>query len=131
MMNIPTALAAHNKKGKQNKSGKQKRTKKSSSLTKEECNNCGRPGHTTNDCFSKEGGKRSGSSMEEEKRKTAMVAVANDEENDLFAFTCTSDFANMAESSNLSKSKYGMCLDGRASDDYCYAFEYSRINPRI
>ena len=47
-----------------------------------------------------------------------MVAVANDEENDLFAFTCTSDFADVAESSNLPKSKYGMYLDSRASNNY-------------
>ena len=47
-----------------------------------------------------------------------MVAVANDEENDLFAFTCTSDYANVADSSKLPKSKFGTCLDSGASTDY-------------
>ena len=59
--------------------------------------------------------------MEEEKEKkpeVATVVVANDEENDLFVFTCTSDFADVAESSNLPKSKYGTCLDSGASNDY-------------
>ena len=52
-----TALAAYTKKGKQNKSGKKKKSEKLSESTTEECNNCGRPGHTTIDCFSKGGGK--------------------------------------------------------------------------
>ena len=54
----------------------------------------------------------------EKNPEVAMVVVANDEENDLFAFTCTSDFANMAESSNLPKSKYRTCLDSGASNNY-------------
>ena len=54
----------------------------------------------------------------EKKPEGVMVAVANDKENDLFAFTCTSDFANVAESSNLPKSKYGTCLDSGASNNY-------------
>ena len=93
---METALAAHTKKGKQNKSGKQK---KSSSSTKEECDNCRRPGHTTNDCFSK-GGRKEAEALwkkkKEKKPEVATVAVANNEENDLFAFTCTSDFADDA-----------------------------------
>ena len=117
---METALAAHTKKGKQNKSGKQKKTEKSSSLTKEECNNCRRPGHTTNDCFSKGGGEEAEALWKKKKEKkpeVAMVAVANNKENDLFAFTCTSHFSDVAESSNLPKSKYGTCLDSRASND--------------
>ena len=101
---METALAAHTKKGKQNKSGKQK---KSSSSTKEECDNCGRPSHTINDCFSKGGGKEAEALWKKKKEKkpeVATVVVANDKENNLFAFTCTSDFADMAESSNLPKS---------------------------
>ena len=50
--------------------------------------------------------------------KVATVAVANDKDNDLFAFTCTSDYADITESSKLLKSKYGMCLDSGASNDY-------------
>ena len=113
-----TALAAHTKKGKQNKSGKQK---KSSSSTKEECDNCRRPSHTINDCFSKGGGKEAEAPCKKKKEKkpeVATVAVANNEENDLFAFTCTSDFADVADSSNLPKSKYRTCLDSGASNNY-------------
>ena len=47
-----------------------------------------------------------------------MVVVANNEENNLFAFTCTANFADVAESSSLPKSKYGTCLDSRASNNY-------------
>ena len=44
--------------------------------------------------------------------------MANDEENDLFTFTCTSDYTNVADSSKLPKSKFGTCLDNGASTDY-------------
>ena len=88
-----TALATHNKKGKQNKPGKQKKAKKSLKSTSEECNNCGRPGHTTADCFSKGGGKEGEALWKKKGKKpvVAMVVVANDEE-DLFAFTCMDSF---------------------------------------
>ena len=112
---METALAAHTKKGKQNKSGKQK---KSSSSTKEECDSCRRPGHTINDCFSKGGGKEAEAPWKKKKPEVARVVVANNEENGLFAFTCTSNFSDVAEISNLPKSKYGMCLDSGASNNY-------------
>ena len=44
--------------------------------------------------------------------------MANDEENDLFAFTCTSDYANVADSLKMPKSKFGTCIDSGASMDY-------------
>ena len=49
---------------------------------------------------------------------TAMVAVANDEENDLFAFTCSSHYADVADTLKLPKSKFGTCVDSSASTDY-------------
>ena len=58
--------------------------------------------------------------MEEKGKQpeAVMVAVANDEDNDLFVFTCTSDFVNVAAASKLPKSKYGTCLDSGASNNY-------------
>ena len=47
-----------------------------------------------------------------------MVAVTNDEENDLFTFTCSSDYADVADFSKLPKSKFGTCIDSSASTDY-------------
>ena len=47
-----------------------------------------------------------------------MVAAANDDDNNLFAFTCTSHFANMAESLKILKSKFGTCVNSGASNDY-------------
>ena len=113
-----TALAAHMKRGKQNKSQKQKKAEKSSKSTTEECNNCGRLGHTIADCYSKGGGKEADTpwKKKEKKSKTAMVAAVNDDDNDLFAFTCRSDFSNVAESSKILKSKFGTCVDSRASN---------------
>ena len=115
-----TALAAHAKKGKQSTSGKQKKAKKSSKSSTEECDNCGRPGHTADDCYSKGGGKEAEAPWKKKANKpeAAMVAVANDKDNDLFAFTCTSDFVDVAAASKLPKSKYRTCLDSRASNDY-------------
>ena len=107
-----TALATHMKKGKQNKSQKQKKADKSSKSTTEECNNCGQPGHAVADCYSKGGGKEADTpwKKKEKKSKTATVAAANNDENDLFAFTCISDFANMAESLKVPKSRFGTCV---------------------
>ena len=47
-----------------------------------------------------------------------MVAVVKDEDNNFFAFTCTSDYADIAESSKFPKSRYGTCINSRASNDY-------------
>ena len=50
--------------------------------------------------------------------ETAIVAV-KDDENELFAFTCTSDCAAVVEKFDLPKSKLGTCVDSGASRDYC------------
>ena len=115
-----TALAAHAKKGKQSTSGKQKKAEKSSKSSTEECDNCGRPGHTADDCYSKGGGKEAEAPWKKKANKpeAAMVAVANDEDNNLFVFTCTSDFIDIASASKPPKSKYGTCLDSGASNNY-------------
>ena len=86
----------------------------------EECDNCGRPGHSTVDCYSKGGGKEAEAPWKQKGKKpeVATVAVANDHKDDLFAFTCTSDYINMAESLKFPMSKYGTCIDSEASNDY-------------
>ena len=97
--NTKIALAAHSKKGKQSKSGKNKKSEKSLKNSFEECNNW----------------KKKGRKLD---MATAMVAVANDEENDLFAFTCSSHYADVADTLKLPKSKFGTCVDSSASTDY-------------
>ena len=52
------------------------------------------------------------------KTETAVVAIAENEKNKMFAFSCTSDYANVAEALQTSKSKLGSCVDSRASDMY-------------
>ena len=119
---METALTTFTKKGKQNKSGKKEKSEKPTNNSVEECDNCGRPGHGVPNCYSKGGGKEDEAPWKTKGKKletaSATVAVANDEENELFAFTCTSDFTDVAASSNLPKSKLGMCLDSGVSTDY-------------
>ena len=45
--------------------------------------------------------------------------AVNDDENKLFAFACTSDFAAAVEKLNLPKSKHGTCVNSGARRDYC------------
>ena len=54
----------------------------------------------------------------EKKTKVAMVVAVKDKDNDFFAFTCTSDYADVAESSKFPKSRYGTCVDSGVSNDY-------------
>ena len=86
----------------------------------EECDNCGRPSHTTIDCFSKGSGKEAEApwKKKEKKTKAAMVATVKDKDNDFFAFTCTSDYADIDKSSKFPKSRYGTCINSGASNDY-------------
>ena len=120
--NAESALAAHAKKGGKGKPGKRKKHDKSSKDDSEEvCDNCKRPRHGKPDCWSKGGGKEGqGPRRNKSKRaeESAVVAATNDEE-DLFAFTCTSDYATVAEKLQVPKSKLGTCIDSGASRDYC------------
>ena len=115
-----SALATHTKnvtrpRGK----GKNKSKNTQSDVT---CNNCNTPGHSITECWSKGGGKE-GQGLRQKNKKdkqpeTAIVAV-KDDENKLFAFTCTSDYAAVVEKLDLPKSKLGTCVDSGASHDYC------------
>jgi hypothetical protein len=116
-----SALAARTKKtGNPKRKGKGK-DKALSSQSDVKCENCKRPGHTKPDCWSK-GGSKEGQGPNQKKKgkqaETAIVAVEDDDK-DLFAFTCTSDYAAVAEDLDLPKSKLGTCIDSGASRDYC------------
>ena len=87
------------------------------------CANCNEPGHRQPDCYSKGGGKEGQGLWQRQKAKekeseTAVVA-SDDEENELFAFTCMSDYVAMADGLNVLKSRLGTCIDSGASRDYC------------
>ncbi|KIM78408.1 hypothetical protein PILCRDRAFT_11124 [Piloderma croceum F 1598] len=101
-----SALAAHGKKWKKGKGGQGKKPEKPE--LDELCDNCNRPGHTKPNCWSKGGGKeeqgprQKKSKKGEKKDESASVAEVKDEE--LFAFTCTSDYVTVAEALQVPKS---------------------------
>ena len=122
--NAELALVAHAKQSK-GKAGKKKKHDKSKEIDSDEvCENCKKPGHGKPDCWSKGGGKegqgpkQKRSTKREGKTETAVVAVG-EENDDLFAFVCTSDYAGVAETLQVPKSRLGTCVDSGASRDYC------------
>ena len=133
--NAESALAAYTKRTGKGKAGK---GKKGTTDSDEVCDNCGKAGHKKPDCWSKGGGKEGQGPKQKksknEKSESAVVAV--EENNDeLFAFVCTSSYANVAEALKVPKSKLGTCVDSGASRDYCPDRErftnYRQINHNI
>ena len=121
--NAESALSAHAKKGKGKSGNKKKHDKSSKTDSDENCENCRRPGHKKPDCWSKGGGKegqgpKQKKAKKEAKTESAVVAVS-EEKDELFAFVCTSAYANVAEALQVPKSKLGTCVDSGASRDYC------------
>ena len=117
--NGDSALAAHGKKGKQ---GRGKNPEKSKLDLK--CDNCGGSGHTQPNCWSKGGGKEGQGPRQRKSKKGAKkteesAAVAKNDDEELFAFTCTSDYVALTESLQLPKDKLGACIDSGASSHYC------------
>src|SRR6202522_4108982 len=111
-----SALAARTK-GSGNSRGKGRFSDK----LKVTCNNCKRDGHVKDNCYSKGGGKEGQGPKQRQRAKeaeTAVVAV-NDEDEELFAFTCSSDYATVAQKLDVLKSRLGTCIDSGASRDYC------------
>ena len=84
------------------------RGKEKSAPDAAKCKNCKGSGHNKASCWEKGGGKegqgpRSQRGKREEKRpETAVVADTKDDADDLF--TCTSDYANVANALNIPKS---------------------------
>src|ERR1700678_3724114 len=108
-----SALAARLKKA-----GKSEKDEDDHDVT---CDNCKKPGHTKEQCYLKGGGSEGQGPRQKRKAKkseTATVAT-NDDERDLFAFTCSSDYAAVAERFEMLKSRLGTCMDSGASMDYC------------
>ena len=104
-----SVLAALSKKP---KAGKQcnRRGKEKSAPDVVKCENCKGSGHDKANCWAKGGGKegqgpRSWRGKREEKRpETAAIVDTRHNADDLFAFTCTSDYANVANALNIPKS---------------------------
>ena len=75
------------------------------------------------DCYSKGGGKEGQGPQQRQKAKEkeskTAVVTADDEENELFAFTCTSDYVAIVDGLNGPKSRLETCINSSASRDYC------------
>jgi gag-polypeptide of LTR copia-type len=116
--NSEQALAAHGKKKGKGKPNRAKGDEKALNADSDvKCHNCGKAGHKQNDCWSKGGGKEGQGPRSKQKKgkkaEAAVVAAVDDDDKELFAFTCTSDFANVAEALQVPKSRLGTCIDSR------------------
>ena len=110
-----TALAAHVKRNGKRKGAK---SKMGTSNPDVNCKNCKKDGHTKNDCWSK-WGEKEGQGPKQNKKTTKVetaIVAANVENNKMFAFTCTSNYAMVAE--NISKSRLSTCINSGASQVY-------------
>ena len=83
--------------------------------------NCDKLGHKQFECWAKGGGKegQGPGKKKSAKAQKAVVAIADSEKDKLFAFTCTSNYANIAKTLQVLKSKLGSCIDSGASEVYC------------
>ena len=83
------------------------------------CHNCKRKGHKKADCWAK-GGRKEGQGPRQKKGKKTKAATvaAVDDNKKLFAFTCMSDFTNIAEAIQVPRSRVGTCIDSGASRVY-------------
>ena len=114
-----SVLAVQGKKGKHSYGNKREKSKSGVS-----CENCSKPGHTKPDCYSKGGGKEGQWLKQKDHKKGAKkmdesAAGAETEDEELFAFTCTSDYTSLANALQLLKDQYGACIDSGSSSHYC------------
>ena len=85
------------------------------------CENCKNAGHTKADCWSKRGGKEGqvprgqNSKKGEKKAEIAAAAEATGNADEIFAFTCTSEYVEVTNALNVPKSQLGACIDSGAS----------------
>ena len=77
------------------------------------CHNCGNKGHKKADCWAKGGGKEGQGPRQKKGKKaeTATVAAVDEDDKELFTFTCTSNFSNVAKAIEVPKSRLGTCID--------------------
>ena len=119
--NPERALAAHAKrKGKERANRNKSDEKALNADSNIVCHNCKIKGHRKADCWAKGGGKEGQGPRQKKGKKaeTATVAAVDDDDKELFAFTCTYDFANVAEALQVPKSRLGTCIDSGASRVY-------------
>ena len=78
-------------------------------------------GHKQFECWAKGGGKEGQGPGQKKSAKAqkAIVAIADSEKDKLFAFTCMSNYTNVAENLQVLRSKLGLCIDSGASEVYC------------
>ena len=117
--NTESALAAL---GKKQRTGKHHSNRgKEKSTPGATCENCKNAGHTKADCWVKGGGKEGqgprgrNSKKGEKKAETAAAAEATSNADEIFAFTCTSDYVEVTNALNIPKSRLGACIDSGAS----------------
>ena len=85
------------------------------------CENCKNAGHTKADCWVKGGGKEGqgprgqNSKKGEKKAETAAAVEATGNADEIFAFTCMSDYVEVANALNVPKSRFGACIDSGTS----------------
>ena len=115
--NAESALAARSKG-----TGKSNQKEKDELKPDVICDNCKKPGHLKENCYSKGGGKEGQGPRQNKKAKESQTAVVatNDEEGEIFAFTCMLDHVAVAEELEMMKSRLRMgCINSRASSKYC------------
>ena len=127
--NTESALAALSKK---QRSGKQCSNKgKEKSTPSVTCENCKNTGHTKANWWSKGGGKEGqgprgqNSKKGEKKPEAAAAAEATSNADEIFTFTCTSNYIEVANALNIPNSQLGACIDSSSSQHYspnCNAF---------
>ena len=106
--NAESALAALGKKQRTGKHHSNKGKEKSTPSTT--CENCKNAGHTKADCWAKGGGKEGqgprgqNSKKGEKKAETAAAVEATGNADEIFAFTCMSDYVEVANALNIPKS---------------------------
>ena len=134
--NVESTLAAL---GKKQRTGKHRSNKgKEKSTPSVTCENCKNAGHTKADCWAKGGGREGqgprgqNSKKGEKKVETAAAVEATSNANEIFTFTCTSDYVEVANALNVPKSRLGACIDSGASRHYSpdrnVFINYSPIN---
>ena len=85
------------------------------------CYNCEKLGHKQFECWAKGGGKEGQGPWKQKSAKAqkAIMAITDSDKDKLFAFTCTSNYVNIAKTLQVPKSKLGSCIDSGASEVYC------------
>ena len=116
------ALTALSKKQRTRKQCSNKGKEKSTSSAI--CKNCKSSGHTKANCWLKEGGKESqgprgwNSKKGEKKAETVAAAEVTSNVDEIFAFTCTSDYVEVTNALNIPKSWLGTYINSGASQHY-------------